>query len=183
MTLTAQSAPSHGKIFIAEDDAATRMLLCAVLSRAGFAIRAFENGQLAFDAVQLEKPDVILLDWMMPVLDGRATVAKLKADDSTRGIPIVMLTTHSQIEERVVALETGVQDFLTKPFDPRELVARIDQQMRWRKILALDANAAFTAERLQLYRGREPRSENATGEPDFFDRLWGSPSKSKRRTP
>lgn len=159
------------------------MLLCAVLSRVGFRARAFENGKLAIDAVHRERPDVILLDWMMPVMDGPRAVEVLKADVETRGIPIVMLTTQSQIEERVVALEAGVQDFLTKPFDPRELIARIDQQMRWRKMLALDKNEAFAAERLQLYRNSENRFEKAADGTDFFDRLWsGDPKKKRHRS-
>jgi DNA-binding response OmpR family regulator len=175
-----QSASTRGSIVVAEDDEATRMLLCAVLSRVGFRVRAFENGKLAIDAVRGEAPDVILLDWMMPVMDGRRAVEVLKADVETRGIPIVMLTTQSQIEERVIALEAGVQDFLTKPFDPRELIARIEQQMRWRKLLAVDQNVAFTAERLQLYRGYENRGEKSGTESDFFDRIWGGDSKKKR---
>jgi CheY-like chemotaxis protein len=187
MTTTGESRVPRGNIVIAEDDEATRMLLCAVLTRAQFTVRAFENGKLACEAVRSERPDVILLDWSMPVMDGPAAIQLLKADEETRGIPIVMLTTHSQIEDRVVALEAGVQDFLSKPFDARELIARIEQQMRWRKVLAIDANAAFAAERLGLYRGSETRNgkhtETAAGGPDFFDRIWGSdqPKKSKQK--
>jgi DNA-binding response OmpR family regulator len=154
---TDKTHSARGTIVIAEDDQATRMLLCAVLQRAQFTVEAFENGQLAYDAVRRKKPDVILVDWSMPVMDGQAVVELLKADINLRGIPIVMLTTHSQIEERVVALEAGVQDFLIKPVDPRELIARIDQQMRWRKMMAADANAAFAVQRLQLYRGSDRR--------------------------
>lgn len=178
-------AQVRGSIVLAEDDTATRMLLCQLLTRAAFAVRAFENGQLACDAVGREQPDVILLDWMMPVLDGPGAVAVLKSDARTRGIPIVMLTTQSQIEERVCALEAGVQDFLTKPFDARELIARIDQQMRWRKVLAVDANEAFSAERLQLYRHWDAGNGAAaapTDEPDFFDRIWGGETPKRKRS-
>jgi DNA-binding response OmpR family regulator len=77
-----------------------------------------------------------LLDWMMPVLDGLRTAQLLKADFDTRAIPIVMITTHAQIEDRTLALEAGVQDFITKPFDARELIACVDQQMRWRTIVS-----------------------------------------------
>jgi DNA-binding response OmpR family regulator len=134
--------PSRGTIVVADDDAATRILLCRVLSRAEFTVHAVENGELACAAVRAWRPDVVLLDWMMPVMDGRRTVEVLKADARTRAIPIVMLTTHSQTEDRIVALETGVQNFLTKPFDARELVACIDGQMRWRATVASDALAA-----------------------------------------
>jgi DNA-binding response OmpR family regulator len=169
------AAPSRGTIVIADDDPATLMLLWHVLSKAGFTVRACENGQLACEAVRREQPDVVLIDWMMPIMDGRAAVEQLKADPQTRGIPIIMLTTEADISERVVALEAGVQDFLTKPFDARELVARINQQMRWRKMLAIDANAAFTHDRLKLYRP-EPGTESS-----IFDRIWSAEAKQSKK--
>jgi DNA-binding response OmpR family regulator len=178
---TGAAVTRQGTIVIAEDDEATRMLLCAVLTRANFSVRAFENGALACADIERERPDVVLLDWMMPVMDGCSAVTRLKSDVQTRGIPIVMLTTQSQIEERVIALEAGVQDFLTKPFDPRELVARIEQQLRWRKLLAVDANEGFAAERLQLYRGYAQRAEPPANGPTVFDRIWGDDKKPKFR--
>lgn len=101
------------------------MLLCRVLARASFTVFAVENGELACEAVRLRRPDVVLLDWIMPVMDGVRAVEVLKADAQTRTIPIVMLTTHAQPEDRMSALQAGVQHFLTKPFDARELVACI----------------------------------------------------------
>jgi CheY-like chemotaxis protein len=123
------AASSRGTIVIADDDIATRMLLCRVLTRASFTVVAVENGALACEAVRARRPDLVLLDWIMPVMDGREAVEVLKADSRTRDIPIVMLTTHSRSEERTLALEAGVQDFLTKPFDSRELIARIERQI------------------------------------------------------
>jgi CheY-like chemotaxis protein len=177
---------TRGTIVIAEDDEATRMLLCRVLTRARFTVHACENGQLACDAVRREGPDVVLLDWMMPVMDGPTAVEYLKANLDTCGIPVVMLTTQSEIEERVVALKIGVQDFMTKPFDSRELVARIDQQIHWRKLLAVDKNAAFTGERLKLYRPTEkdPAARiDGTTVPSFFDRIWGKSPKPPKLRP
>jgi CheY-like chemotaxis protein len=176
---------TSGKIVIAEDDEVTRMLLDRVLTQAGFTVYACENGQLAYDAVRRDGADVVLLDWMMPIMDGPTAVAHLKANLETRGIPVVMLTGQSDIDERVVALKTGVQDFLTKPFDTRELVARIEQQLCWRKMLAADANLAFASERLKLYRPLEPDSTaRIDGMPrlSFFDRIWGISPKDSGRT-
>jgi CheY-like chemotaxis protein len=156
---TTTAPETSGRIVIAEDDEVTRMLLDRVLTRAGFTVHACENGQLAYDAVRRDGADVVLLDWMMPVMDGPTAVARLKANLDTRGIPVVMLTAQSEIDQRVVALKTGVQDFLTKPFDTRELVARIEQQLRWRKILAVDANASARQRPAQaFYRPIEPDS-------------------------
>jgi DNA-binding response OmpR family regulator len=131
---------------LAEDDAATRILLCRVLTRAAFTVYAVENGRLACEAARLRGPDVILLDWAMPEMDGRRAVEVLKADTLTRAIPIVMLTTHSQIEDRIVALQAGVQNFLSKPCDMRELVACIEGQMQWRATVVSATLAAASAE-------------------------------------
>jgi DNA-binding response OmpR family regulator len=125
-------AASRGTIVLADDDCATRLLLCRVLTRAAFTVFAVENGALAYEEARLRRPDVVLLDWIMPVMDGRQAVELLKADSATRTIPIVMLTTHAHDEERRVALSAGVQDFLTKPFDPGELIERISEQIRRR---------------------------------------------------
>lgn len=151
------TGPTRATIVIAEDDAATRMLLCQVLRRERFRVIAVDNGRRACEAVRRERPDVVLLDWRMPVMDGRAALAELKSSKETRGIPIVMLTSQSQVDERIIALEAGVQDFLSKPFDPRELVACIEQQLRWQQGLATDANAAFLEERNALLAASERR--------------------------
>jgi len=176
---TNETSRSQGTILIADDDEPTRELLCQILRRAGFVVRALENGQLACLEARRDAPDVILMDWVMPVMDGRAAVEELKSDPRTRGIPIIMLTAQSEIDERVIALGAGVQDFVTKPFEPRELIARIEQQMRWRRMLAADANVAFAADRLALYR---PVPSGAGDQPEsFFDRIWGSPAKTGKR--
>jgi DNA-binding response OmpR family regulator len=123
---------SRGTVVVAEDDVVTRILICRLLVQQSFTVYPVENGKLACEEVRLRRPDIILLDWGMPVLDGRRAAELLKADADTRSIPILMLTTHAQIEDRCLALAAGVQDFLIKPFDAHELVACIDQQLRRR---------------------------------------------------
>lgn len=135
-SLEALESPSRGTILVADDDPAVRMLLRVLLSRRGFTVIDVENGLVALETARTEHPDLVLIDWMMPLMDGRETVIRLKNDPATRDIPIVMLTGQSQIDDKVAGLEAGAQDFLTKPFDNRELVARLEQQMRWRKLLA-----------------------------------------------
>lgn len=136
---SALESPKRGHVLIADDDPAIRKLLQTLLSRSGFTVTAVSNGLLAYETAQDVRPDLILLDWMMPILDGRSAAHKLKSDERTRHIPIVMLTSQARTEDKVSALEAGAQDYITKPFDSRELVARIEQQLRWRKLLADDA--------------------------------------------
>jgi PleD family two-component response regulator len=125
----------RGTIIVAEDDVATRLLLGRILTRARFRVHLCENGQLACEAVRREHPDIVLLDWIMPVMDGLCATTLLKADVDTRSIPIILITTHSQIDDRDRALKAGVQDFITKPVGAAGLIACIDQQLRWRTIV------------------------------------------------
>ncbi len=131
---------TRGKVLVADDDPGIRSLLKLLLARRGFEVLDVANGLLALEIAKREQPDLVLLDWVMPIMDGREATAKLKADPATRHIPIVMLTSQSRIDDKVAALEAGAQDFLTKPFDSRELVARIEQQMRWRKLLSAESD-------------------------------------------
>jgi CheY-like chemotaxis protein len=135
----------RGKVLVADDDPGIRSLLKLLLARRGFDVLDVANGLLAFELAKREQPDLVLLDWVMPIMDGREATLKLKSDAATRHIPIVMLTSQSRIDDKVSALEAGAQDFLTKPFDSRELVARIEQQMRWRKLLSAESDGGERA--------------------------------------
>lgn len=140
-TTDAESS-DRGRILIADDDPGIRSLVKLLLVRRGFEVTDVANGLLAVETCRRIKPDLVLIDWVMPIMDGREATTKMKADPQTRHIPIVMLTSQSRIDDKVAALEAGAQDFLTKPFDSRELVARVEQQMRWRKLLTADIDIA-----------------------------------------
>jgi DNA-binding response OmpR family regulator len=142
----ASESASRGTILVCDDDPGVRALLALVLTKRGFKVLQAENGLLALEQAKHARPDLILIDWVMPIMDGRETVEQLKRDAQTRDIPVVMLTSQSTVDDKVAALESGARDFLTKPFDQRELVARLEQQMRWRKLLAEVGPAATEAD-------------------------------------
>ncbi|GAC1498978.1 MAG: hypothetical protein NVS1B2_22420 [Vulcanimicrobiaceae bacterium] len=127
---------SRGTVLVVDDDPAIRLLIGHVLRASGFSIREAQNGRDALAWIATETPDLVLMDWTMPVLDGLDTTLELKADARTRGIPIVMLTAFSDPSKRIAAMEAGVQDFMTKPFEARDLVTRVSQFLRWRELLA-----------------------------------------------
>jgi len=135
-TLEALASSNRGTVLVADDDPGVRMLLRVLLSRQGFSVLDAENGLVALETARRERPDLVLIDWVMPIMDGHETVRQLKRDPVTHDIPVVMLTAQSSIDDKVAGLEAGAQDFMTKPFDGRELVARLEQQLRWRKLLA-----------------------------------------------
>ena len=112
-------------VILAEDDLDIQLVARLALKRAGFIVRVVNNGQEAIDAVAAEPPDVILLDWMMPELDGPEACRRLKADPATAAIPIVFLTAKSQETEIQRGLSLGAAGYITKPFDALTLGAQV----------------------------------------------------------
>lgn len=104
-------------VVLAEDDLDIQLVARLALKRAGFAVTVVGNGQEALEAVQAEAPDVVLLDWMMPELDGPETCRRLKADPATSAIPVIFLTAKSQETEIQRGLSLGAAGYVTKPFD------------------------------------------------------------------
>ncbi len=144
-TVRAAESSDTGSILIVDDDIGVRTIVRHVLQREGFSVIEAPNGLIGHARALEFKPDLIIIDWMMPELDGHDAAIRLKADPFTAAIPIVMLTSRSQSEDKVAALAAGVQDFLTKPFQPATLTASVRQQLRWRRLLA-DESAATVAE-------------------------------------
>ncbi|HTZ11025.1 MAG TPA: response regulator transcription factor [Candidatus Margulisiibacteriota bacterium] len=117
-------------ILIVEDDKDIIKMLEYNLSREGFKTSSVRDGEDALDEVASLHPDLILLDLMLPTMDGLEVCKELKADSKTSSIPIIMLTAKSQESDKIVGLELGADDYMTKPFSPKELIARIRAVLR-----------------------------------------------------
>lgn len=113
------------KILIVDDDLDTLRLVGLMLQRQGYQISAATNGQQGLDKAFEENPDLILLDVMMPDMDGYEVTKRLRANPATLNTPILMFTAKSQLDDKVVGFEAGVSDYLTKPTHPSELQARV----------------------------------------------------------
>jgi putative two-component system response regulator len=116
---------SSGRILVVDDEAPNRTLVRRVLEESGFDVEEAADGDLALDAVGRSAPDLVLLDIQMPRRDGHSVLRALKWDPRTRLIPVVMLTSHEQLPDRVQAIGTGADDYLTKPFHVAGLAARV----------------------------------------------------------
>ena len=122
-------------ILIVDDEPFNVDYLEQELEDLGYQTVSAANGQEALDRVAADPPDLILLDVMMPVLDGFAACARLKESDDTRLIPVIIMTALDAMEDRIRGIEAGADDFLTKPVDPRELIARIQTALRLKQAM------------------------------------------------
>jgi two-component system, OmpR family, phosphate regulon response regulator PhoB len=119
-------------ILVVEDEPAIQELISVNLARNGHAVRRAASADEAYRAVAETLPDVILLDWMLPDTPGPAITRKLRSEARTRDVPIIMLTARAGDDDKVAGLESGADDYITKPFSPRELEARIQAVLRRR---------------------------------------------------
>lgn len=117
-------------IFIVEDDAGIRELECYALAQAGFEARGFESGEALFDALKRERPQLILLDVMLPHEDGNRILSRLRRDGRTSALPVMMVTAKGQEWDKVQSLDGGADDYLVKPFGVMELISRVKALLR-----------------------------------------------------
>ena len=118
------------RILIVEDEQAIREMVGFALKRAELYFEAVADAEQALVAVASNPPDLILLDWMLPGMSGVDLARRLRKEEVTAKIPIIMLTARAEENDRVYALEVGADDYITKPFSPRELIARINAVLR-----------------------------------------------------
>jgi len=117
-------------IYYVEDDKSIRELVVYTLQNTGFEALGFENGEKFFNALQNTKPNLILLDIMLPGEDGMKIMKRLRSDISTRKIPIIMVTAKGSEYDKVIGLDSGADDYISKPFGMMELVSRIKAVLR-----------------------------------------------------
>ncbi len=118
------------RILIVEDEAAIADMVVFALKRAGFEAVSSPDASAAQSAIMEKVPDLILLDWMLPGLSGVEYARRLRRDELTRDIPVIMLTARGEESDRVLGLESGADDYVVKPFSTRELIARIKAVLR-----------------------------------------------------
>ena len=126
---------SPGTILVVDDEPKVCELLRAYLERSGYAVACAGDGGTALTEVQNQRPDLVLLDLNLPGIDGLEVCRTLR---KTSDVPIIMLTARDEESERIVGLELGADDYVTKPFSPREIVARVKAVLRRRDTASID---------------------------------------------
>ena len=121
---------SDCSVLLVDDESAIRDMLRMALEIAAFRCLEAENAQEAYTLIVDRRPDIVLLDWMLPGGSGIELLRRLKRDDTTREIPVIMLTAKTTEDNVIQGLDAGADDYITKPFAPRELIARIKALLR-----------------------------------------------------
>ena len=191
------------RILIVEDEAAIAELLAINLRHAGFEVTLAADAQHAQAAVDAVLPDLVVLDWMLPGQSGLSLARQWRTQSRTREMPLIMLTARVEEVDKVSGLDAGADDYLTKPFSPRELLARIRAVLRRKAPQALDAAVEVGALRLDpatrrvTGHGREVRigatefrllhfflahPERVHSRAQLLDRVWGDHVFIEERT-
>jgi len=118
------------RVLVIEDESALATLLSYNLERAGFSVRVAETGEDALTMLAEDPPDIVLLDWMLPHVSGIEICRRIRRNTETADLPVIMLTARGEEADRIRGLDTGADDYVTKPFSPAELVARINALLR-----------------------------------------------------
>jgi putative two-component system response regulator len=156
----------QARILVVDDDALIRQILADQLVEAGYLVSTAQDGEEALAKVAAESPDLILLDVIMPNLDGFEVCRRLKSDERTILIPVVMITVLTATQERIKGIEAGADEFLSKPFNPQELMTRVRSLLKLKRYTDELENAATVLFALALsVEARDP----STG--DHCDRL------------
>lgn len=119
-----------GLVYAVDDESDIIDLLRHHIEKAGYNFEGFYNALSFLSALRRKKPDIIILDLMLPDYDGIELCKELKREEDYKDIPIIMLTARSRVDEKILGLEIGADDYITKPFSPRELVARVNAVLR-----------------------------------------------------
>lgn len=191
------------KILVVEDEPAVNELIVINLTHAGFEVVTTDDAETAWKMLSGTPPDVVLLDWMLPGISGFQLIRHMRADSRWRDVPVIMLTARTDEVDKISALEAGADDYITKPFSPREMVARVkavlrrrDPQMlegsvelgglrlvpHARKALAGDAQISLGPTEFRLLHFLMTHAERVHSRGQLLDYVWGGRSHIEERT-
>ncbi|MBK9114922.1 MAG: phosphate regulon transcriptional regulator PhoB [Betaproteobacteria bacterium] len=190
-------------VLVVEDEPAILELLKVNLVDAGFEVIAAESAESARELIDAALPDLLLLDWMLPGQSGLALAKQLRSDPRTRDLPVIMVTARADEADKVAGLEAWVDDYVTKPFSPRELKARIKAVLRRRapeaaqepvtagslkldpathRVTVGDAVVAMGPTEFRLLRFLLARPERVHSRRQLLDQVWGDHVYIEERT-
>jgi two-component system phosphate regulon response regulator PhoB len=191
------------KILVVDDEPAQRELLRYNLEKNGFQVLLADNGREAVMRVEDDAPDLVILDWMMPEASGIDVCRELRARSETHLMPIIMLSARGEEGDRALGLDSGADDYVAKPFSPRELVARVNALLRRARPSLMQGGMSFCGlelnpETMRVTRDGDPvvlgskefkllsvlmeRPERVFGREQLLDKVWGHGVYVEERT-
>src|SRR6187431_2171049 len=194
---------SAKQILVVEDERPIREMIAFGLRRAGFEVREAADAQSGRAEVANRRPDLLLVDWMLPDTSGLEFTRALKRDRETRELPVIMLTARAEEGDKVAGLEGGADDYVTKPFSPRELLARINAVLRRsspgaagesleagglvldlasHRVTVDDQNVALGPTEYRLLQFFMEHPERVYSRGQLLDRVWGGNVYVEERT-
>jgi two-component system phosphate regulon response regulator PhoB len=191
------------KILIVEDEPAIQELLAFNVMQAGFQALRAGDADSAWQQIRSNVPDMILLDWMLPDTSGVILAKQFRADARTRDVPIIMLTARGEERDKILGLESGADDYITKPFSPRELMARIRAVLRRKapktsgervvagglelspaahRVTAKDSSVELGPTEFRLLHFFMTHAERVYSRTQLLDQVWGTQVFVEERT-
>src|SRR5215470_5877947 len=190
------------RVLIVDDDPDIQRLVCFNFSKEGFEVTVAASGRKALESIQRQPPDMIVLDLMLPDIDGMEVCRTLRQRENSRRIPIIMLTARSEEVDRVVGFELGADDYVMKPFSPRELVLRVKSIFRRvkddrsdflrvgaiqlfperRQVMAENRAVILTAKEFDLLHELMRARGNVLTREFLMDKVWGYHGEATSRT-
>ncbi len=191
------------KILVVEDEPAIQELIAFNLKSAGYEVLRADNAEKAMQMINEMLPDLVLLDWMLPQMSGIDFANILRRESRTKTIPIIMLTARVEENDKIQGLDVGADDYMTKPFSPRELVARIKAVLRrrapelseeilesnglqldpaTRRVTALDREVVLGPTEFRLLHFLMTHAERVYSRGQLLDRVWGDHVFVEERT-
>lgn len=189
-------------VLVVEDEAPIRQMIAFSLTRAGFAVEEAVNCSVARSRIADRRPDLVLVDWMLPDASGIELIRALRRDESSADLPIILLTARSAETDKVTGLDSGADDYITKPFSSRELVARVNALLRrasagvsevlelgelrldpvTHRVQAGAAKLALGPTEYRLLRFLMEHQERVFSREQLLDRVWGRNTYIEERT-
>ncbi len=159
--------PVSHKILVVEDEVDIATLVSFNLQRVGYAVDMVHDGREGLEKILKDQPDLVVLDLMLPGMDGFSILKEMQRDIRANTIPVLMLTAKSQIDDRIRGLESGVDDYLTKPFSPKELILRVQAVLKRNKatpgsVIFSFGPFRFDKNNLSFYLNEEPLQLTST---------------------
>ncbi|MGH8143796.1 MAG: phosphate regulon transcriptional regulator PhoB [Steroidobacteraceae bacterium] len=189
------------QILVVEDEQPIRELIAFGLKRAGFEVREAGDYRAARAALADQRPDLVLIDWMLPDTSGLELTRALKRERETRDLPVIMLTARTEESDKVAGLDSGADDYMTKPFSPRELIARVHAVLRRggeeaetvrfqalsldraaHRVTAGEASVALGPTEYRLLEFFMTHPERVYSREQLLDRVWGGNVYVEERT-